>query len=364
MRTIRPLLAGTITLAMLGTLTLSGSAQDTADSAAEVTVVGNLVYATASSPDDPTELTLALFHPAASSEDAPMVIDVGGWTVDPQALAERGVSVFMAFYSDRWEEFRSDANPTALRAMAEAAACAVRFARGSEYGSETAPLVLTGFSRQGGLASHVALAGEDFDGVWASTSSPRAARLPSTTARSARPRPASTAWWVSPAPTTPTWATRASAAVTSCCSTSPTCGRCSGARSGCTPSCVCGCSTGDSDSIDPARGLGELRGRARRSRLRRRADRVRWRPRRSARLGDRDRDGPPRPLEATHRRAGGGPRRPGALHPGAPESVLSGQGSGATRMEMTGVPTWPRCAGTRPPTRCRNEMVVTGPHTR
>jgi len=166
MRTMRPLLTGTITLAMLGTLPLSGSAQDTADSPGEVTAVGNLVYATDSAPDDPTELTLALFRPAEGSEDPPMVLDVGGWAVDPQALAERGVSVFMAFYPDRWLEFRSDANPTALRAMAQAAAWAVRFARGSEYGSETAPLVLTGFSRQGGVASHVALAGESFDRVW------------------------------------------------------------------------------------------------------------------------------------------------------------------------------------------------------
>ena len=50
--------------------------------------------------------------------------------------------------------------------MVEALACAVRFARGSEYGSETAPLVLTGFSANGGPPSHVALAGESFDRVW------------------------------------------------------------------------------------------------------------------------------------------------------------------------------------------------------
>jgi pimeloyl-ACP methyl ester carboxylesterase len=48
----------------------------------------------------------------------------------------------------------------------EAVACAVRFARGSEYGSETAPLVLTGFSAAGGPPSHVAVGGESVDGVW------------------------------------------------------------------------------------------------------------------------------------------------------------------------------------------------------
>ncbi len=41
-----------------------------------------------------------------------------------------------------------------------------RFARGSEHGSESAPLVLTGFSAAGGPPSHVALAGESFDRVW------------------------------------------------------------------------------------------------------------------------------------------------------------------------------------------------------
>jgi hypothetical protein len=96
-----------------------------------------------------------------------MIIDVGGWAVHPQALAERGVSVFMMSYPDRWPEVQRTADPTAVREMAEAVACAIGFARGSEYGSETASLVLTGFSRQGGLAAHVALAGEDFDRVWA-----------------------------------------------------------------------------------------------------------------------------------------------------------------------------------------------------
>ena len=94
-----------------------------------------------------------------------MVVDVGG-TVLPVTLAERGVSVFHMSYPDRWPEVQQRADPTALRAMADAVACAVRFARGSEYGSETAPLVLTGFSGDAGVASHVALAGESFDRVW------------------------------------------------------------------------------------------------------------------------------------------------------------------------------------------------------
>ena len=174
MRTLRLSLVGTIISVMVGVLPSGAAAQTdgadptavTSGSPGEVSVLGGLVYAMGSSPDDPTELTLQLYRPAAGGEDAPMVLDVGGWAVDPQALAERGVSVFMAFYPDRWPEVQRTADPAALRAMAEAMACAVRFARGSEYGSETAPLVLTGFSRQGGLAAHVALAGADFDRVW------------------------------------------------------------------------------------------------------------------------------------------------------------------------------------------------------
>jgi hypothetical protein len=143
-------------------------ADATSDPAGEVTVMRDLVYATGRAPDEATELTLQLF--AARSEDAAIVVDVG-WTLNPQTgawqrLAERGVSVFVASFPDRWEEVGKRADPTAYRAMAEAVACAIRFARGSAYGSETAPLVLTGWSRHGGLATHVALAGEDFDRVW------------------------------------------------------------------------------------------------------------------------------------------------------------------------------------------------------
>jgi hypothetical protein len=168
---------------MSGTLSLSGSAEDeddhpadespptpstegttTPDSSGEVTVVTGLVHATGSSPDEATELKLDLYL-AAGSEDAPMVVDVGG-AVHPRALAVRGVSVISADYPDQWSKFMLDADPTAVRTMVEAVACAVRFARGSEYGSETAPLVLTGFSGDAIAASHVALAGESFDRVW------------------------------------------------------------------------------------------------------------------------------------------------------------------------------------------------------
>ncbi|MGD8485913.1 MAG: hypothetical protein PVH07_04660, partial [Chloroflexota bacterium] len=128
---------------------------------AEVALIKDLVYATITSPDgEVTERTLMLRH-AAGSEDAPMVLDVGG-TVNSRTLAKQGVSVFvMGSAPDLWPDVLLHADPMAVRAMAETVACAVRFARGSEYGSETASLVLTGFSADAGVASHVALAAED-----------------------------------------------------------------------------------------------------------------------------------------------------------------------------------------------------------
>jgi len=173
MRTLRVVLAGTVVSVMVGVMPLGVAAQTdgdepadaASDSPGEVTAVGNLVYATGRAPDAETELMLSVYLPAGS-EDAPMVLDAGWAVPDPRALNERGVSVFLMQAPDLWSRFMLDADPTAVRTMVEAVACAVRFARGSEYGSETAPLVLTGFSRHGMTASHVALVGESFDRVW------------------------------------------------------------------------------------------------------------------------------------------------------------------------------------------------------
>ena len=171
MRRLRAVLAGTVVWSAMGMSALGVAAQtddDPADAnpdpAGEVEIVTDLVHATGRAPDEATELKLILYR-ATGSEDAPMVIDVGG-AADPQALAERGVSVFWMYLPDRFVPIMVDADPAAIRSMVEAVACAVRFARGSEYGSETAPLVLTGFSADGGPPSHVALAGESFDRVW------------------------------------------------------------------------------------------------------------------------------------------------------------------------------------------------------
>ena len=164
MRTLRLALTGMATLVLAVGSTGLAVAQAEAD---EVVLFKDLVYATGRSPGggEATELTLRL-HLPAGSEDAPMVLDVRGSAVNSKALAKQGVRAFVMNIPDRWPDIKLYADPTALRTMAEAVACAVRFARGSKYGSETAPLVLTGWSHHGGVASHVALAGEDFDRVW------------------------------------------------------------------------------------------------------------------------------------------------------------------------------------------------------
>lgn len=171
----RAVLAGMALTLMAGALSPSAVAQGNGDDLAdqpsdprgEALAAETLVYAAGRSPDEARELPLILFRPSTGSQDAPMVIDVGGTAVDPMALVERGVTVFsLLFFPDRWSEFALDGDPAALRTMAEAIACAVRFARGSEYGSETAPLVLVGYSSRAVVPAHVALAGESFDRVW------------------------------------------------------------------------------------------------------------------------------------------------------------------------------------------------------
>ena len=175
MQRLRVVVAGMVVALIAGALASGAVAQgegddpagERSDSTSEVATVGNLVYATGRSPEDATELPLIHFRPSTVSKDTPMVIDVGATAVDPMELVERGVSVFsLLFFPDRWSEFAMDGDPEALRTMAEAVACAVRFARGSEYGSETAPLVLIGFSSRAVLPAHVALAGESYDRVW------------------------------------------------------------------------------------------------------------------------------------------------------------------------------------------------------
>jgi len=157
-----------------GAVTSSPSPEVLATSVApvEVAVIEDLVYATGSHTDDTTELELDLYS-GARLGDTPIIVHVPGQnqsrksaTVLPQALAEHGATVLVVDGSRTEPEAAIADDGRGFRELVESVACAVRFARGSEYGSETAPLVLSGYSYGGGSAAHVALAGESFASLW------------------------------------------------------------------------------------------------------------------------------------------------------------------------------------------------------
>jgi hypothetical protein len=172
MRWLRVVMVGLVASSVVGPGSLGAAAPSedsgTGDGApgnpAEVTLIRGLVYASGGPAGREQDLQLSLYLPN-SVEDPPLLIDTN-WAVDPWAVADRGVAVVQLNTPDRWSEVKLDSSPAAIRSMADAVACAVRFARGSDYGSQTAPLLLTGFSRHGATAAHVALAGEDFDRLW------------------------------------------------------------------------------------------------------------------------------------------------------------------------------------------------------
>lgn len=175
MRASRFSLAGMLCLLVAAVLPPAAAAQGDERAPtvapAEVTVIRDVVHATGSKWDEKGELKLDLY--LAARDDAPVVVHING-ACSPrqhaadlaQALAERGVSVILADCPFLTPEGAFADNAAGVRAQLESVACAVRFARGSEYGSETAPLVLSGYSLGGGLAAHVALSGEDFDRRW------------------------------------------------------------------------------------------------------------------------------------------------------------------------------------------------------
>lgn len=178
MRTTRRSLAGTLCLLLAAILPPTAIAQVDQDATTtapgEVTVVENLVFATGNRWDTTPELKLDVYLPAGHGADTPMVIFLPGYGQSrlmfvpvARELVGRGVSVFFADYPSMGPEEAFVDNAAGARAHAESVACAVRFARGSLYGSESAPLILAGFSLGGGLASQVALSSESFDGIWA-----------------------------------------------------------------------------------------------------------------------------------------------------------------------------------------------------
>lgn len=138
-----------------------------------VTVAEDVVYAAGTQRDGrPVEWTLDLYR-SGDAGDAPRVVFLHGggeskntFASLARGLAEHGLAVYLIDYPDASPELAiAHNNADGFRAMADAAACAIRFARGSGDG-DGALVVLGGFSRGAGLASHAALAGEDLGRLW------------------------------------------------------------------------------------------------------------------------------------------------------------------------------------------------------
>jgi acetyl esterase/lipase len=171
-------LAGTLCLVVVGVLPAAAVAQGDDPAAAtmaspgEVSVVSNVVYAIRVGSGGPSDLTLDAYV-GGEGDAAPLVVWVPGYLEVArgqahlaQALTQQGATVLVVDGPNLGGDTVLHENAQGYRALTDAVACAVRFARGSEYGSETAPLVLAGGSYGGGVASHVALAGEDVGRLW------------------------------------------------------------------------------------------------------------------------------------------------------------------------------------------------------
>jgi acetyl esterase/lipase len=135
-------------------------------------VTKDLVYAKAFKRDQPVELMLDVYAPNEAG-NWPIVLylhDFGetreGTTILPQAIAEQGAIVFNIDYPDIDPSVACLNQGKGHRELDEIVACAVRYARASDLGSDTAPLAIAGFSWGGGVASHVALMGETVEQRW------------------------------------------------------------------------------------------------------------------------------------------------------------------------------------------------------
>jgi dienelactone hydrolase len=142
----------------------------------EVTVTKDLVYAKRLQPDilGRVDWKLDLYAPTEPG-DWPVVLFLHGkgqtkegWTTLSRAIAEQGAIVFAIDFPVMDPIAAILDNGKGYREMADTVACAIRFARAraSDSGMDTAPLVLTGFCGGGGVASHVALAGESVGRRW------------------------------------------------------------------------------------------------------------------------------------------------------------------------------------------------------
>ncbi|MDJ0665448.1 MAG: hypothetical protein QNJ75_12925 [Acidimicrobiia bacterium] len=164
------------------TTTTAASSTTTAVEGQIAETEGDLVYGTWVEATLAEEATLTLdMRVPDNASGAPIVVHLpglgGGYATTPpkmvEGLVEGGAIVFIAEYAlvDRVSSAvlpdPSDHGAN-IRAMAESAACAIRFARAraAELGSDDPVVVLSGFSGGGGVATHTALFGAALDASW------------------------------------------------------------------------------------------------------------------------------------------------------------------------------------------------------
>ncbi len=156
------------------TATLPSCESRTLSTPTAVTVNKDLVYATGLRRGEPVDWMLDLYAPLEAG-DWPLVLylhDFGetkeGATLLPQAIAEQGAIVLNIEYPHLDPSVAIVNHGRGHRILDEIVACAVRFGRSeaAELGSDKAPVALAGFAYGGGVASHVALMGDNIDELW------------------------------------------------------------------------------------------------------------------------------------------------------------------------------------------------------
>jgi pimeloyl-ACP methyl ester carboxylesterase len=152
-----------------------------------ITVTENIVYAKGIDRNNPLEWRSADNVPVEWKLNEYAPVDPGPWPAVvlvpgsggkadwtevlpnvPTMLAEQGVRVYAIDYPAYQPETAIKDKGRGYREMADAVACAVRFARAraSASGNDDARVALVGFSLGGGIGSQVALAGESIDSRW------------------------------------------------------------------------------------------------------------------------------------------------------------------------------------------------------
>ncbi len=170
---LRRTLDWVVVVLLIGVAGCGGSDAETAAPATTANdspsvVTRDLVYATFGE----RPLNLNIYAPTGSG-DWPIVIHFPGadgmtaaWL--PEDLVAQGVIVFVTDYPRMTPTSAVEDRGSGYRAMAESAACAIRFARAraSQLGSDAPIVVVSGFSMGGGPAAHAALFGASLESSW------------------------------------------------------------------------------------------------------------------------------------------------------------------------------------------------------